>query len=239
MAVRLMLEHKGIRYKRVDLMPVISMGVMKALRFPGVTVPGMKIDGRRIQGSRAISRELDKLVPEPPLFPSDPAHRVAVEEAERFGDEDLQHPVRQILWWALRKDASPLRSYSTGARLGVPIGLAVRTAAPIVAMDARVQKASDGNVRRDLAALPGLLQRIDDWIAEEVLNGEQLNAADFQIGASVRLAMTLQDLRPQIEGRPAGELAMRVAPNYPGDAPPVLPSAWLEPLRDRSAAPAT
>ena len=239
MAVRLMLEHKGIRYKRVDLMPVISKAALKALRFPAVTVPAMKIDGRRIQGSRAISRELDKLVPEPPLFPSDPAHRVAVEEAERFGDEDLQHPVRQILWWALRKDASPLRSYSAGARLGVPIDLAVRTAAPIVALSARFNEASDANVRRDLAALPGLLQRIDDWIAEEVLNGEQLNAADFQIGTSVRLAMTMQDLRPEIADRPAGELAMRVAPNYPGDAPPILPAAWLEPLRQPSAAPAS
>ena len=35
--------------------------------------------------------------------------------------------------------------------------------------------------------------------------------------------MTLEDLRPQIEDRPAGELAMRVVPDYPGDAPPVLP----------------
>jgi hypothetical protein len=34
-------------------------------------------------------------------------------------------------------------------------------------------------VRRDLAALPGILQRIDDWIAEGVIGGEQPNAADF------------------------------------------------------------
>jgi glutathione S-transferase len=237
MTVRLMLDYKGIPYKRTDLLPVISKGALKALRFPTITVPAMKIDGRRVQGSRAISRELDKLVPEPPLFPADPAHRVAVEEAERFGDEDLQHPIRQILWWALRKDTAPLRSYSTGARLGLPIGLAVRTAAPIVALSARFNEASDANVRRDLAALPGLLQRIDDWIAQEVLNGQQLNAADFQIGASVRLAMTLQDLRPAIESRPAGALAMRVAPDYPGDAPPILPPAWLEPLQARVAAP--
>jgi glutathione S-transferase len=231
MAVRLMLEFKGIPYKRTDLMPVISRGVMKALRFPSVTVPAMKVDGRRIQGSRAIARELDRLVPEPPLFPADPEQRVEVEEAERFGEEDLQHPVRQILWWALRKDGSPLRSYSEGARLGLPIGLAVRTAGPIVALDARINESDDENVRRDLAALPGLLQRIDDWIAAGVIGGEQLNAADFQIAASVRLAMTLQDLRPEIASRPAGELAMRVAPDYPGDAPPVLPPAWLEPLR--------
>ncbi|HKQ16921.1 MAG TPA: glutathione S-transferase family protein [Solirubrobacterales bacterium] len=238
MAVRLMLEHKGIPYKRVDLMPVISKGALKALRFPGITVPALKVDGRRVQGSRAIARELDRLVPEPPLFPSDPELRTQVEEAERFGDEDLQHPVRQILWWALRKERAPLRSYSEGARLGVPIGLAVRTGGPIVALSARFNEADDENVRRDLAALPGLLQRIDDWIAAGVIGGEQLNAADFQIAASVRLAMTLQDLRPEIARRPAGELAMRVAPDYPGDAPPVLPQTWLEPLRSSAPSPA-
>jgi hypothetical protein len=46
----------------------------------------------------------------------------------------------------------------------------------------------------------------------------------------VRLLMALQDLRPSIASRPAGELAMRVAPDYPGDTPPILPPAWLEPL---------
>jgi glutathione S-transferase len=231
MSARLMLEHKGIPYKRRDLMPVISKGVLKAARFPDVTVPALKIDGARVQGSRQISRELDRIQPEPPLFPADPQRRAAVEEAERFGDEDLQHPVRQILWWALRKETAPLRSYSEGARLGIPIGLAVRTAAPIVALSARFNEATDENVRHDLAALPGLLKRVDDWIGEGVLGGDQLNAADFQIAPSLRLAMTLDDLRPAIESRPAGKLALRVVPTFPGQAPPVLPPAWLEPLQ--------
>ena len=61
-----------------------------------------------------------------------------------------------------------------------------------------------------------MLQRIDDWIAEGVLGGEQLNAADLQIGTSLRLLMTLDDLAPALEQRPAGELALRVAPDYPG-----------------------
>ncbi len=76
-----------------------------------------------------------------------------------------------------------------------------------------------------------MLQRIDDWIAEGVLGGTELNAADFQIAPSLRLAMSLDDLRPAIESRPAGKLALRVAPDFPGEAPQVLPPAWLEPLR--------
>jgi glutathione S-transferase len=234
-AVELMLKHKGITYKRTDLLPVISKGVLRGLGFPRNTVPAMKIDGRRVQGSRELARELDRLQPEPPLFPTDAEKRTAVEEAERWGDEELQHPVRQILWWTIKRDRSSLRSYSEGARLGIPIGLALKTAAPIVALSARFNEASDENTRRALAKLPELLEKVDHWIAAGVLNGEELNAADFQIAPSLALAMTLDDLRPAIESRPAGELAKRVAPSYPGKTPKVLPPAWLQALNPLAA----
>ena len=235
---QLMLEHKGIPYKRTDLLPGVHRAALKALRFPALTVPAMKIDGRKVQGTRPIARELDSIQPDPPLFPADPELRTAVEEAERFGDEDLQAPVRRILWNALKRDRAPLRSYSEGARIGIPIGIAMRTAGPFVAYATRYNHADDEHVRHDLAALPGMLQRIDDWCEAGVLDGAQLNAADFQIATSIRLAMTLDDLRPLIADRPAGRLAMRVAPDYPGKAAPILPEAWLEPMRQSAPAPA-
>jgi glutathione S-transferase len=230
-AVQLMLEHKGIPYKRTDLLPVVSKGVLRAVGFPGNTVPALKIEGSKVQGSRPIARELERLRPDPPLFPADPAKRATVEEAERFGDEELQHPIRQLLWWAIKHNRAPLRSYSEGAKLGIPIGLAVKTAAPIVALSARFNEASDENARAALEKLPGLLDRVDAWVEEGVLGGEQPNAADFQIAPSIGLAMTLDDLRPAITGRPASALAKRLVPNYPGKMPPVLPPEWLAPLR--------
>jgi glutathione S-transferase len=230
-AVELMLKHKGIAYKRTDLLPVISKVVLRAVGFSGITVPALKIEGNKVQGSRPIARELERLRPAPPLFPEDPAQRAAVEEAERFGDEELQHPVRQILWWGMKKDRAPLRGYSEGAKIGMPIGLAVKTAAPIVALSARFNEASDENARQAVAALPALLDKVDAWIESGVLNGEQLNAADFQIAPSLGLAMTLDDLRPAIENRPAAALAKRLVPNYPGHMPPVLPAEWLATLR--------
>ena len=234
-SIALMLEHKGIPYKRRDLMPVISKVVLRGLGFPRNTVPAMKLDGERVQGSREIARTIERLRPEPPLFPSDPGLRVAVEEAERFGDEELQHPVRQIIWWSIKRHRSALASYSEGAKIGVPIGLAVKTGAPIVALSARFNEATDVNVRDALSALPGLLQRVDDWIEAGVLNGEQLNVADFQIAPTIGLAMTLDDLRPAIEKRPAGELARRIVPNYPGRMPAILPAPWLKPLQSVAA----
>jgi glutathione S-transferase len=231
-AAALMLEHKGIPYKRTDLMPVISKGVLRAAGFPGVTVPALKLDGTKVQGSRPIARELERVRPEPPLFPTDPEKRAAVEEAERFGDEQLQQPIRQLLWWGFRRDRDPMRSYSEGAKLGVPIGLAVKTGGPLVALGARFNEADDENARRALAALPELLDRVDGWVEDGTLNGEQLNAADFQIAPSIGLAMTLDDLRPAIEARPAAALAKRLVPKYPGRMPPVFPPEWLAPLRD-------
>ncbi|MGH2991594.1 MAG: glutathione S-transferase N-terminal domain-containing protein [Solirubrobacterales bacterium] len=236
MTVRLMLERKGIEYRRVDLMPVISKAALKALRFPGVTVPALKLDDRRIQGSLEIARELDRLRPEPPLFPGDPERRTAVEEAEGWGDDALQGLARRILWNAVRRDRSSIGTYAEGARLGIPIAVAVKTAAPIIAASVRLNRASDDNVRADLAALPGALDRIDDWIEEGLLGSETPNAADFQIAPSVRLLLTLDDLRPAIVGRPAGELATRIVPEFPGRVAPVYPAQWLEPLREATPA---
>ena len=231
-ATQAMMRAKGIQFKRTDLFPVMAKAVVRLRGFPRQTVPAIVIDGRKVQGSREIARELDRLRPEPPLFPADPEQRAAVDEAERFGDEELQHPIRQTIWWALRKDMAPLGSYLDGAKLGIPHGIALRTAAPVVALTARYNQASDENVRRDLAALPGFLDKIDAWIEAGVLDGEQLHAADYQVAASLRLAMTLQDLRPAIDARPAGKLARRAIPEYVGDAPPVLPPAWLQSLHE-------
>jgi hypothetical protein len=104
---------------------------------------------------------------------------VAVEDAERWGEEVLKPAVRRILWNALKRNRLTLASYAEGARLGVPIGLAVRTAAPIVAAANRRNRADDDAdaVRRDLASLPGALKRIDDWIAEGVLGSERVGDA--------------------------------------------------------------
>jgi glutathione S-transferase len=226
----LMLDRKGIPFKRVDLMPVISKGVLRAMRFPGVTVPALKLNGTRIQGSREIARELDRIQPDPPLYPTDPEKRRKVEEAEAWGDT-FQHNPRQLSWWALRRNRSAMASYAEGARLGIPVGLAVKTGAPIVAAAARLNDATDSNVRVDLASLPGDLDRIDGWIAEGVIGGPEPNAADFQIAPTVRLLMSLDDIRPFVESRPCGEMAKRIVTDFPGRTPPVFPPEWIDGLR--------
>ena len=227
----LMLERKGIEFDQTDLLPVISKGVLRALRFKGTTVPALMINGERLQGSIEIARGLDRLVPEPPLLPADQELRERVLEAESFGESELQHPIRQILWWLLKRNRDAMFSYVENARLPVPKKLAVKTGGPLVAASVHFNAADDDNVRAALAALPAQLDRLDEYIREGVIGGETPNAADFQIAATLRLAMTVEDLRPAVESRPCGQLALRILPSYDGHLPPGLPQAWLEPLR--------
>ncbi len=100
-AAALMLELKGIDYKRVDVVAVVTRALLPALGFPGGTVPALLLDGQHLQGTRRISRALDALRPDPPLFPRDPERRHAVERAELWGDEVLQPVPRRLAWGAL------------------------------------------------------------------------------------------------------------------------------------------
>ena len=234
-AARAMLELKGIAYRRVDLPPVVSRGLMRLLGFSGNRVPALKVDGRRVQGSRNVSKELDVIAPEPPLFPADPAQRAAVEEAERWGDEEFQQMPRTISWWALKRHKSDQASFLADAgpiaRLGMPTKVAVATSGPIVRLAIRLNDSTDETVRTTLAAIGPALDKVDRLIAEGVIGGDQPNAADFQIGASVALLLTFQDVREAIRDRPAADLARRLFPWYPGEVSASFPPEWLAPLR--------
>ncbi|MBA2504495.1 MAG: glutathione S-transferase family protein [Thermoleophilaceae bacterium] len=231
MAGRLMLERKGIPYKRVDLIAAAHKPILKALRFSGSTVPAIKLeDGRKIQGTREIARVLDEIVPEPPLFPADPEARAKVEEAERWGDEVLQSMPRRIAWQAIDRNREGMAGFLEDAKLPVPKGLALKTAGPIIKAEQKINNSTEDTVRADLAALPGAIDKVDAYIADGVLNGAEPNAADYQIAVSTRLLLNFEDLAPLLEGRPAADHARRIVPDFPGHVPPALPADWLAPV---------
>jgi len=235
-----MLERKGIDYRLVIVPPGFSRRLIKLFGFEGDRTPAMKIDGRKVQGSTQISRELERIQPDPPLFPADPERRKRVEEAEAWGDGDPQSIPRTIIWWAFKKDRSGMVSFlegaPAGARFGLPAKLAVKTAGPMVALGAKLNDSNDDHVRAELAALPGVLDQIDRWVEDGVLNGEELTAADYQLAPSVRLLMAFDDLKPLIEGRPAAAFAERVLPEPLGKISPIFPEQWIASLRAPAAA---
>lgn len=111
----------------------------------------------------------------------------------------------------------------------------MRVFAPIIMRLATgAHRATDDAGREDVELLPARLDQIDAWIAG-LLDGAQLNAADFQIAVNVSALMLSDDFRPYIEGRPAARLARRVAPDYVGHLGPIVPDEWMTPLRAAAA----
>jgi glutathione S-transferase len=225
-AVEVALKLKGIEYSRVDLLPVMHIAA-GTLLYGGVTVPGMRMDGERLVGSRTIMHRLEEMVPEPPLLPSDAQRRAQVVEAERWGDEAFQSVPRRILDAGFLRDAACMESYVGDAKIPLPRAM-LRPALPLTArLMALRNKAKDENVRADLDALPGQLEKVDAWIAEGLLGGEAPNAADLQIGSTIRLLQTVADVRPLLDGHRATELT-RYFPPMVGEVPAgTLPAEWF------------
>jgi len=111
-AVAKALELKRIPYSVWEWPPPLHAPAQRLL-FGARTVPAVSFrHGDRVQGSRAIMHRLDQLVPEPALYPADPVWRARVEEADRWGDEQLQQIPRDRSGpeWC----ATPARSRATG-----------------------------------------------------------------------------------------------------------------------------
>jgi len=207
--------------------------VLVRLRGLGTSVPALKLDGgEKIGGSVAIMRRLDELVPEPGLLPAadDAGARAAVLAAEAWGERVLQPLARRVMWAALKLRPAAIPTYQQASQLpGLPRPV-VRVFAPgIIRIEQRLHGARDAQTRDDLRALPGHLDHVDALVAEGVLGaGATPNAADLQIGSSVRFLQTLGDVRPLVAGRPCEALATRLFADYPGDVPAgTYPADWL------------
>lgn len=225
-AARLMLELKQIDHEVVDLLPGMHPLLLRARGFRAGTVPAVRLDGARVQGSLRISRFLDQVEPRAPLFPEEPERRVAVEEAEAWGESELQPVPRRIFRWATVHQPELRRWLAELSGMPLP-GVAGAVNTPIAKRFARVVDATDDRVRADLASLPTFLEQVDARIAEGTIGGEEPNAADCQIASSIRVLLAFPDLQPLIEGRPGAELALRLFGEYPSPIPVRLPFAWL------------
>jgi glutathione S-transferase len=213
-----MLDYKQLPHRVVKLTSGFHPYLVRAVGFKGRTVPALKLeDGRRFQSTLDISRALDEVIPERPLFPADPASRRAVEEAERWGHDELQPVPRRIFRRAtvldagLRRwiaaDVAKVPAPTIGAALGKPI--AIRRSA---------EAGGDDLIRADVANLPALLDHADALVANAVIGGDQPNAADFQILSSVRVLLDFRAL-PSFEERPSAQAARRLFPEWEGEMP--------------------
>jgi glutathione S-transferase len=233
-AAILMLDYKQVPYRRVDVVtlthPVVARlhgfdaggqrRVAGKRRTFGIrvgdrlgTVPALAADGERISTNHQIARFLDERHPDPPLFPADPGERRAVEEVERWANETFQMAARRILGGAVLQDPAAFSRSAADGRMGHLLyrrRLPRRLFIPFIARQVfAVTRRSD---RELMAELPGMLDRIDGWIADGIIGGAQPNAADLMIAPSLALILYRREMRPVLEGRPALELVDRLLP---------------------------
>jgi glutathione S-transferase len=230
----LMLEHKGVPYQRADILTLLHPVVVRLRGFDAGgqtrtaggrhtlglrlgdrlgTVPALAADRHRISTNHGIARFLDEQHPEPLLLPADPERRAAVEEVERWANDTLQMSARRILGAAVLRDPATFSRSSADGRMGYLLyrsTLTRRLIAPRILREIfATSPAQDPELLSDLSAM---LDRIDGWIADGVLGGAQLNAADFMVAPSLALILYRPDVKPMFEGRPALELVDRLLP---------------------------
>jgi glutathione S-transferase len=213
-AARLMLAHKGIETQVIDLLPGLHPVALWARGYRRGTVPVLKLDGRRIEGSLEIARALEAAVPEPPLFPAEPERRRAVEEAEAWGERELQNVPRRIFRHASVVDHRVRVWLAADSGLPLP-AVSGRLAWPVARALAGRVGANDAQVRVELANLRSTLDRVDALIATGVISTDEPNVADFQIASTVRLLGAFRDLDPIVHGRPCDAHARRYLPDFP------------------------
>jgi glutathione S-transferase len=218
------LRRKGLDFERVALTPGPHVEEMQKLYGEGrTTVPGLLVDGEPVHGSVAILERLEALQADPPLYPGPIADRV--HEAERWGDAELQDLGRRLPWGALHFRPEAMGTFGGGEPLD-PAG--TDFAMRVLRATWKYHGITAQRLYDDLQALPAKLDHIDALAAEGILNGGEPNAADLQIGATLRVLLTVGDLRPLVEGRPGEELARRHFPDYAGDVPAgAFPHGWL------------
>jgi glutathione S-transferase len=232
-AAMLMLRHKRVPYRRIDVLTLTHPIVVRLLGFDAGgeirvadgrrprplragdsygTVPALAVNGRRISTNRQIARFLDEDRPEPSLFPADPERRRVVEEVERWANETLQMVTRRITLAYAVRDPSAMSRATADGRMGHLLYRRALTRRLVLPQIGRLVFAVERARPDPLDELPPLLDRIDAWIADGVVGGEELNAADFMIAPCLALALYRPDARPRFEGRPALELVDRLLP---------------------------
>src|SRR5687768_12974664 len=102
--VRWALDYKGVPHARRALDPGFHRATVRRLS-GGETTPVLVLDGRGIGDSTRIIAELERLHPEPSLYPADPQERGRALELEEFFDEEFAPYTRLLLFHYLQPGA--------------------------------------------------------------------------------------------------------------------------------------
>jgi len=173
------LDYKGIPYKSHTPMPGAHIPVAQWLtRGRHYTVPVIEIDGERIGDSTAIIAALEKLQPEPALYPSSTAERQRALALEEWFDEELGPYVRRLVFHELLRD--PERFAELGAHTA-PTAFRVMGPAGRRVMQAMIGRRYNARSDEEAAKALEKVQAGFDYLETELGTGEYLVGGTFTV----------------------------------------------------------
>ncbi len=229
--VRWALDYKGIPHVRRTLgASYLPRALWKTGR---PTLPVLIVDGRGISDSARIIAELERMAPDPPLYPADATQRARALALEtRLGDE-LGHPLRTMaVHKALDEAPEFMVSFFT---LGLPPAArrAMRAIYPLMARFYRLRHGIDAGraaaARETVAA--GLDRLAEEVLPSGYLVGDAFSIADltasallmpFTAPAELEYALpgpypvALAELQARLAAHPAGRYAVEIYRRHRG-----------------------
>jgi glutathione S-transferase len=177
------LDYKRLPHRRTSLLPGPHARVVSKLT--GQTqVPVLRVDGRVSAGSARIIDELERLCPEPPLYPTDPDERRRALEIQEHFDEQVGPHIRRALFSILIREPAYTAALFASDR-SAPARFAYRCVLPLVRpVMVKSMQIVEPQVSESFAAT----RRGFDFVAEHVgpkgyLVGDRFTVADLAAAA--------------------------------------------------------
>ena len=187
-------------------------------------------DGEKISARARSCAALDELVAGARrCYPADPAARARVEEAEQWGDEVLAAGARGgCAGPRLRRSPQAMDELRRRLEAAGCRSPCCALAPSSTRVERRLNKAAPSRRARrprGAARAPRPGRRLD---RRRRARRRAANAADLQIAPSVRLLLTIGDVRPLLAGAPRPTLALRLSRGTADRLPAgALPVYWL------------
>jgi glutathione S-transferase len=119
--VRWALDHKHWPHTRKALVPGFHVATARWLSGQN-ELPILRLDRRVLAGSDRILEEIERLRPDPPLFPADPRMRDRALEIEAYFDREVAPELRRLFWSTyIARPADCARMATDGASHGVRV----------------------------------------------------------------------------------------------------------------------
>jgi glutathione S-transferase len=228
------LDWKGIAHRRTSLLP--GPHALTVMRLTGKTeVPVLRVGSEVVGGSASIIDELERRVPTPALYPSDPSERTRALEVQQWFDDEVGPMVRRALFAVMLATPGYVCGMFAGHR-SWPVRATYRASFPVVSS---VMKRSMGITDAASVERAGAVtQEAFDYVARHAgtsgyLVGETFTVAD--LAAAALLAPVVDVAHPDMHKpmpRPAAlQGVLERWADHPG-------AAWVQEQYRRNRPPA-